>query len=54
MELPWTSLTRTPEAVPSPDWHGEVLTDRLVKIERGESQFLALDEVEARLQKASP
>jgi hypothetical protein len=51
MELLWASLTRTPEAVPSPDWHGEVLADRLAKIKRGEAEFLTLAEVKARLQK---
>ena len=51
MELLWASLTRTPEAVPSPSWHGEVLGERLAKIERGEGEFLTLAEVKARLQK---
>jgi hypothetical protein len=54
MELLWASLTRTPEAVPSPDWHGEVLAERLAKIERGEGRFLTLAEVKARLQKPTP
>ena len=49
MELLWTSLTRTPEDVASPDWHGEVLADRLAKIERGEGDFLNLAEAKARL-----
>ena len=51
MELLWTSLTRTPEDVASPDWHGEVLADRLAKIERGEGEFLTLAEAKARLLK---
>ncbi len=54
MELLWTSLARTPEAVPSPDWHGAVLADRLAKIEHGEGEFLTLAEVTARLQKPTP
>jgi hypothetical protein len=29
MELLWSSITRTPEAVASPDWHEEVLAGRL-------------------------
>lgn len=48
MELLWTSLARSPEVVPSPEWHEEVLAARLAKIERGEGQFLNLDEVKAR------
>ena len=54
MELLWTSLARRPEAVPSPDWHGEVLADRLARVERGEGRFLSLAEVKARLQKPTP
>jgi putative addiction module component (TIGR02574 family) len=54
MELLWTSLARTPEAVPSPSWHGEVLAERLAKIERGEGEFLTLPEVKARLHKPTP
>ena len=51
MELLWTSLTRTPAAVPSPEWHGDVLAARLAKIERGTGEFLTVAQVKARLQK---
>lgn len=51
MELLWASLARTPEAVPSPDWHGEVLTTRIAKIERGEGEFLTIAQLKERLQK---
>jgi len=54
MELLWSSLTRTPEVVPSPDWHGGVISSRLAKIERGEGEFLSIDELKARLQKPTP
>jgi hypothetical protein len=40
MELLWVSLARTPDAVPSPDWHGKVLAARLARIERGKGEFL--------------
>jgi hypothetical protein len=50
MELLWASLTRPPEAVPSPDWHGEVVADRLARIERGEGELLSFAQVKARLQ----
>jgi hypothetical protein len=52
MELLWDSLTRNPDAVPSPDWHGEILAERIAKIERGEGEFLTLEEAKARLLKA--
>jgi len=51
MELLWDSLSRTPAAVPSPDWHGEIVAERLAKVERGEGNFLTLAEAKARLLK---
>jgi hypothetical protein len=54
MELLWAALTRTPEAVPSPDWHEEVLAGRRAQIERGEGQFLTIPELRARLQQPTP
>ena len=54
MELLWASLAQTPEAVPSPDWHGEVIATRLAKIERGEGEFLSIAELKERLQKPAP
>jgi putative addiction module component (TIGR02574 family) len=51
MELLWASLARTPDAVQSPDWHGEVLATRVAKIERGEAEFLSIPELKERLQK---
>jgi hypothetical protein len=40
-----------PEAVPSPDWHGEVIATRLAKVEQGGGVFLTIDELKERLQK---
>jgi len=54
MELLWASITRTPEAVPSPGWHEAVLADRLAKIERGEGEFLTLAQLKERLLKPAP
>jgi Putative addiction module component len=51
MELLWVSLSRRPEAVPSPDWHGDVLAERMAKIERGEGEFLSIPQLKERLQK---
>ena len=51
MELLWASLARTPNAVPSPDWHREVLAARLARIERGEGEFLTIPQVKERLRK---
>jgi putative addiction module component (TIGR02574 family) len=54
MELLWSSIARTPEAVDSPDWHKEVLAERLAKMERGEGEFLTLAQLKDRLQKPTP
>jgi hypothetical protein len=51
MELIWASLSRTPNAVPSPDWHGDILAERMAKIERGEGEFLSIPQLKERLQK---
>jgi Putative addiction module component len=54
MDLLWASLARTPDAVPSPDWHGEVLATRLAKVKRGEGEFLTILQLKERLQKPTP
>ena len=54
MELLWSSIARTPEAVDSPDWHKEVLAERLAKVERGEGEFLSLAQLKDRLLKPTP
>jgi putative addiction module component (TIGR02574 family) len=51
MELLWASLARAPETLPSPGWHGEVLAARLAKVERGEAEFLTMDQLKERLHK---
>ena len=50
MELLWASITRTPDSVQSPPWHGEVLADRLAKVHRGEGKFLTMGQLKERLQ----
>ena len=49
MELLWRSFSGSENEVPSPDWHGEVLSARLAKIEAGEGKFLTIPELKARL-----
>jgi len=49
MELLWRSFSRLEDEVPSPDWHGEVLSERLAKVETGEGNFLSLSELKTRL-----
>ena len=49
MERLWEDIVRTPEAVPSPSWHGEVLSGRAKRIEEGKAEFAPLDEVKKRI-----
>jgi hypothetical protein len=49
MELLWRSFSGSEDEVPSPDWHGEVLSERLAKVEAGEGKFLTIPELKARL-----
>ena len=50
MGLLWASLARTPSAVPSSEWHGEVLATRMAKIERGEGEFLTIAQLKDHMQ----
>jgi uncharacterized protein YuzE len=45
----WRSYFGSEDKVPSPDWHGEVLSERLAKVEAGEGKFLSIPELKARL-----
>lgn len=53
MELLWEDLSRTPENIPSPAWHGEVLAARERKLKEGETKFYDFEEVRERLRKAA-
>jgi hypothetical protein len=49
MELLWRSFFASEDEVPSSDWHGEVISERLAKVEAGEGKFLTIPELKARL-----
>lgn len=34
---------------PSPEWHGDVLSSRLAKVDLGEGHFLTIEELKSRL-----
>lgn len=53
MELLWQSISRNPDNVPSPQWHGEVLQQRLAKVEAGAGEFLTVAQLKERLSKRS-
>ena len=51
MEMLWDSISSKPEQVKSPRWHGEIITERLAQIKRGEAKFFTIEEVKKRLRK---
>jgi hypothetical protein len=40
----WADLAQTPENIPSPSWHADVLRAREKRISEGTSHFLDIDE----------
>ena len=51
LEEIWTDLQRTPEAVPSPAWHADVLRARQERHESGSSRFGDWTEAKSRIRK---
>jgi Putative addiction module component len=49
MEELWDDLCHSPEGVPSPAWHGEVLAARVERVAAGESEFRDWAETKERL-----
>ena len=53
MEQLWEDLCRNPESIPSPQWHGDVLSAREQQIKEGNAKFSTLDEVKDRIRKST-
>ena len=51
MELLWASLSKKPEEIESPEWHGEVLAARKAKADAGEAQFFSVQQLKERLRR---
>jgi putative addiction module component (TIGR02574 family) len=49
MELLWDSLSTKVETLASPAWHGEILQERLAKVEAGHGEFLTIPQLKKRL-----
>ena len=49
MERLWEALSQRPADVPSPKWHGDVLTKRIAAVRDGRSKFVDWDEAKERL-----
>lgn len=44
MEEIWESLSQTPESIPSPAWHADVLVERDAKVQSGQTKPVDWDE----------
>ncbi len=51
MERLWADLSANESAVPSPEWHGTVIADRLRTVEEGQAQYGDWSEAKARLRR---
>jgi len=51
MERIWVDLERKSSDIPSPDWHGDVLAQRLKAVQDGDVEFSDWSDVKKRLQK---
>jgi len=49
MEQLWEDLCRNPESVPSPSWHGDVLSAREKRVKEGKSKFTSIDKAKDRI-----
>ena len=49
MERLWSDLSRRPEDVPSPEWHGEILAERIIAVREGRTEFVDWDAAKKRL-----
>ena len=53
IELLWDDLCRSPENVPSPEWHKAVLVEREKKVLDGGASFSDLNEAKKAIRKAT-
>ena len=51
METLWADISKTPEELPSPAWHGEVLRERRRLVDEGALKFQDWDSAIAELRR---
>ena len=51
METLWTDLSRDPDALASPAWHGEVLCERESRVAEGQESYQDWDTAKKELRK---
>jgi hypothetical protein len=49
MEALWEDLSRSPEAIESPEWHREILDERRQRVADGTAQFEDWDLAKAKI-----
>ena len=51
MEALWEDLSRTPEAIPSPEWHKEVLESRQRRVAEGKAGYLDWKKAKSKIRR---
>ena len=49
MERLWVELSQRPQELPFPDWHGDVLAERIAAVREGRTAFVNWNEAKQRL-----
>jgi len=49
LQLLWDRLASSPEGTQPPDWHGELLADRMAAVENGTAKFVDWTDAKKRL-----
>jgi putative addiction module component (TIGR02574 family) len=49
MERLWADLSQRPEELPSPDWRGDVLAERIAAVREGRTAFVDWKDAKQRL-----
>ncbi len=49
MERLWDDLSRRPEELTSPEWHGQVLAERMAAVREGRTDFVSWNDAKKRL-----
>jgi putative addiction module component (TIGR02574 family) len=49
LERLWADLSRRPDDVPSPDWHGDILAQRMTAVRDSRVQFVDWEDARKRL-----
>ena len=45
MEQIWDSLLQEDDGIDSPQWHKEILEERMAKMRKGEAKFITINEL---------